>query len=203
MTFPKIDMADEMQLFSSRAESSQYKLSEHTLRFMLAYNISVSDIDYSMRHGVIIEERLSKDRGSSYLIFSNSNERYLHLICGEDSSGWVYVLFAYIPKMPIWKSPMLRVLAEDVPMNNNDDAVVGTCYFCSGNLVEITMGNYDYRKEGRLYTLKKVPANICQQCGEKYLLPETGRSIDLLIADTVSIDVEQSTIINYQPRELG
>ena len=45
----------------------------------------------------------------------------------------------------------------------------GDCSFCGGQ-VKSERVELDYRYKGKLHIFQKVPAGVCQQCGEKYLL---------------------------------
>ena len=55
------------------------------------------------------------------------------------------------------------------------------CFFCGGDIDSITVGNFDYRLEGKLYVIKDTPAGLCLQCGEKYVTAETAQRINALI----------------------
>mgnify|MGYP001560279650 FL=1 len=52
------------------------------------------------------------------------------------------------------------------------------CYFCNGG--PVLKGKVDHisRIGGHLIEIKDVPAEICQQCGEKYFEPKTIRRIE-------------------------
>ena len=73
------------------------------------------------------------------------------------------------------------------------------CFFCGGEIKQITVGNFDYRLEGLLYVIKRVPAGLCQQCGEKYIEADVGRKINALIAQKQFTCVEQVDVIEYGP----
>jgi YgiT-type zinc finger domain-containing protein len=55
------------------------------------------------------------------------------------------------------------------------------CFFCGGDVDAITIGNFDYRLEGKLYVIKNTPAGLCLQCGEKYVTANTAKKINALI----------------------
>jgi len=54
------------------------------------------------------------------------------------------------------------------------------CFFCKGSLEEkkITL---DLRIEGKLMVIENVPAQVCSQCGETVLTPETGEKVEKLV----------------------
>lgn len=53
----------------------------------------------------------------------------------------------------------------------------GDCSFCGGEVRE-ELVELDYRYKGKLYIFRKVPAGVCQQCGEMYLKAEIARTIE-------------------------
>jgi YgiT-type zinc finger domain-containing protein len=51
------------------------------------------------------------------------------------------------------------------------------CSFCGGE-VKSSKVELDYRYKGKLYIFKDVPAGVCQQCNEKYLIAEVAKEIE-------------------------
>ena len=51
------------------------------------------------------------------------------------------------------------------------------CYFCKGKVVrkKITV---DFRWGDKLKVIEKVPAEVCQQCGDKYLHPAVYKALE-------------------------
>lgn len=70
----------------------------------------------------------------------------------------------------------------------------GDCSFCGGEVTEEAV-ELDYRYKGQLYVFREVPAGVCQQCGEKYLVARTAKAIEQEIQtkkewrETVSVPV--------------
>jgi YgiT-type zinc finger domain-containing protein len=70
----------------------------------------------------------------------------------------------------------------------------GDCSFCGGEVKEEVV-ELDYRYKGNLYVFREVPAGVCQQCGEKYLVADTAKVIEHEIRtrkewrETVSVPV--------------
>ena len=48
----------------------------------------------------------------------------------------------------------------------------GRCYFCKGKVLEKKV-KIDFHWGDDLLVIKDVPAEVCQQCGEKYFSSET------------------------------
>ncbi|MBC8458082.1 MAG: type II toxin-antitoxin system MqsA family antitoxin [Deltaproteobacteria bacterium] len=54
------------------------------------------------------------------------------------------------------------------------------CYFCKAKVVqkEVTI---DYRWGDNLVVIRDVPAGVCQQCGEKYLVSGVYKELEILV----------------------
>lgn len=72
------------------------------------------------------------------------------------------------------------------------------CYFCGGTLKNIMVGSFDYRLEGQLYVIKKVPAALCEQCGEKYISAEAARKINDQITAGNYAETEQVHVHTFE-----
>ena len=53
------------------------------------------------------------------------------------------------------------------------------CYFCKGKVVEKKV-KVDFRWGDELVVIEDVPAEVCQQCGEKYFSPEVYKEMENL-----------------------
>ena len=53
------------------------------------------------------------------------------------------------------------------------------CYFCKGKVVEKKI-KVDFRWGDELVVIEDVPAEVCQQCGEKYFSPEVYKEMENL-----------------------
>ncbi|MGE0087017.1 MAG: YgiT-type zinc finger protein [Desulfococcaceae bacterium] len=62
-------------------------------------------------------------------------------------------------------------------MNTYDD-----CYCCGGFVKETAISREVWWK-GSLYVFEKVPAGVCQQCGEKVLKPKVAKAIDSVLKE--------------------
>jgi YgiT-type zinc finger domain-containing protein len=61
------------------------------------------------------------------------------------------------------------------------------CYFCGGMLVEERVTR-EIRWQGELFLIENVPVGVCQQCGEKVILPAIARTIDAMLSGEKSPD---------------
>ncbi len=58
------------------------------------------------------------------------------------------------------------------------------CYFCKGRIVEQRV-RVDFRWGAELVVIEDVPAEVCQQCGEKYISPEVYKELENLAKSKV------------------
>ena len=184
----------EMEWFGKRVKESRYTLSEHALRFMVAGTISVKDIEAVLLTGRVLEERRNPMRETSYLVYGAAGEKDVHIVCANGGNNRLIILFAYVPALPVWSSPTQRRNRGGETMADH----VGTCFFCGGALEEIVAGNYDYRLEGQMYVIKRLPVTLCAQCGEKYLRADVGKNIGGLIDRKTFSGTETVHIVDYE-----
>ncbi len=188
---------NEMECFSKRVNASRYQISEHVIRFLMAGKIHLAEIETTLLNGKVIEEHCHETRGTSYLICAILNGKPIHLLCAEDKNDWLIIIFAYVPSLPIWKTPLQR----NNPGGNEVNEKLRACFFCGGEIKEVTVGNFDYRLEGQLYVIKKVPAGLCLQCGEKYVESDVARKMNILIEDEQFSGTEAVSVLDYNKSE--
>ena len=54
------------------------------------------------------------------------------------------------------------------------------CYFCKGK-TGVKNIDVDFRWEGKLYVIRDVPVEVCNQCGERYYSSDVSKKIDHLV----------------------
>lgn len=189
----------EMDWFRDRIWSSRYWLSEHVVRFLVRGKVSVAGIEAVLGGGELLEEWRNPKRATSYLVCGGYAGRPLHLVCSQDANRDLVVLFAYTPALPVWEAPTRRNPMGGVQMAD----AVGICFFCGGLLVEITVGNYFYRHEGQMCIVKRLPATLCEQCGEKYIAAGVGRKLNELIDGKKFSGTEEANVIEFQPEAVA
>lgn len=193
METEEIQEFKEMEWFGRRVQEARYTLSEHVLRLLVTGKFSIHDIEAVLMNGRVLEERRNPKRATSYLVYGESNRKPLHIVCAEDVSHCLVVLFAYVPALPIWISPTHRNIFGEDKMTKS----VGACFFCGGGLVEITVGNYYYRYEGQMIVVKNLPAILCEQCQEKYINADTGKRLNTFIDERKFSGTEEAYVIDY------
>lgn len=177
---------------AARAEAARYVLSEHVIRSLMAGQIAVPQIETALRSGRIIEEHCHCGRDPAYLLCAIHDRKPVHVVAAPRADDWLAVIHAYVPAPPFWRTALHRSPGDPAMSDSTT-----TCYFCGGAIKQVTVGNFDYRLEGRLYVIKKVPAGLCEQCGEKYVDANVGRRLNALIADQAFTGSETVQVIDY------
>ena len=186
---------DEMSRFALLWLQSRYVLSEQVVRFLVEGGVSISEIEALLLAGRVLEEHRNPLRVPSYLVYGECAGRPLHLLCSDGLNGQLAILIAYVPALPLWASPTRRNARGGNTMTES----VGSCFFCGGELVEIVIGNYYYRREGRMCVVKSLPATLCRQCDEKYLNAEVAGRLNELIDRGSFSGTEEALVIDYPP----
>ena len=183
----KKEGARKISWIKEKANHSKYHVSEHVIRAITERRIAIREIASAISNGAIIEYHLNPERPDSSLVMGVSGKKPIHVLCSEGHDGHLMVLLAYVPSPPLWRTPGIRKKKGA----NDMCQPVKTCFFCGSPVKEITIGNFDYRLEGKLYVLKDVPAGLCLQCGEKYVTAQVAEKINELVdAEAYSATVE-------------
>lgn len=61
-----------------------------------------------------------------------------------------------------------------------------TCYFCKGR-VRAQMTSVDFRWGEDLKIIEQVPAEVCEQCGEKYFQAQVYKELERLVQHPVPV----------------
>ena len=67
------------------------------------------------------------------------------------------------------------------------------CYFCKGK-TEIKNVDVDFRWGDKLFVVKNVPVEVCNQCGERYYSAEVSKKLDNL--------VKKQRVSQIKPRQI-
>lgn len=177
---------------AARAAASRYVLSEHVIRALMAGRVEVAQIEAALHTGRIIEEHRHPARETAYLLCAVHAGRPVHALAAPAAGNWLVVIHAYVPAPPLWRTALQRSSGEATMSDS-----ITRCFFCGGTIEQVTVGNFDYRLEGRLYVIKKVPAGLCSQCGEKYVDAEVGRRLNALLAQQAFTASETAGVIDY------
>ncbi len=162
-----------------RIKNNDFLVSEHVVRFIMAGKITTGMIRDAVSAGKIIEVQNHPARGKSFLIAGFSGKTPVHLVCAFNNPDHMMLIFAYVPSLPVWKNYLDRNIKERGCQVDNKSQ---NCFFCTGELKNITFASFDYRLDGKLYVVNDVEAGLCTRCGEKYISQDTANEINDHIA---------------------
>lgn len=155
-----------------KVSSRVYHHSEHIVRDLTCGRFSIGQLESVLLEGRLLETHYHPLRGTSFLLLGYPDGQTVHAAFAIDSDQNLILLYAYRPEGPEWVNDTTRK-KRDHTMSNP----IKKCFFCNSRIEPITVGNFDFRWDGDLYVIKKVPAGLCVQCGEKYISAESSQKI--------------------------
>ncbi|MBF0476877.1 MAG: YgiT-type zinc finger protein [Deltaproteobacteria bacterium] len=173
--------------------SSEIFISEHVIRELLAERVTLGRIISVMSSGKVIEVHTHPQREPFYVALGFEGAKPLHVMFAGSTESGLSVLIVYEPALPMWVDPQTRSRFEEENMKSRKR----NCPFCTGIMKPVMVGNFDYRLDGRLYVVKDVPAELCEQCGEKYIRLETARKIETLASAARPEELETVIVLRY------
>jgi YgiT-type zinc finger domain-containing protein len=177
-----------------RIKNEHYEISEHVLRFLLTGKLSLKEIKDTLLTGGILEIHRHPAREDGFLVLGITDGKPVHVICTGKQKDLLTILVSYVPAPPVWETPKKRNTSGGKDMAD----ALRNCFFCNGKIESITVGNFDYRLEGKLYVIKDVPAGLCDQCGEKYVSAEVAEKINKLIDHHAFLETENVQVLRYE-----
>lgn len=183
-----------MAWIREKAAQDTYYQSEHMVRYLTQGLFSLAQIKTCLVSGKILETHSHPLRKDAWLILGHTEEGPVHIACTKDDDNNLIVLYAYRPQLPTWEDERTRTKRNDQSM----EAAVKKCFFCNSDIEPVTVGNFDFRWEGDLYVIKKVPAGLCVQCGEKYVTAKVSEKIVKKIAQEQSVTRDSVLVFEYE-----
>ncbi|SPD74188.1 conserved hypothetical protein [uncultured Desulfobacterium sp.] len=193
MTSQTLSGAPDIAWIREKTRAGQYQISEHVIRFLMAGLLSVSEIETAIQTGEEIEIRKDAVRGESTLIRGLSGDKAIIILCSKGYDDHLIISLTYLTVHPEWAELQSAKLYRGDGMEDSSRK----CFFCGGEIRSITVGNFDYRLEGKLYVIKNTPAGLCLQCGEKYVTAETAKKINALIEAGKFSGTEEVRVMQY------
>lgn len=193
---PFLAVSNSSDLIASLRDSAharRYVLSEHVIRTLMSGAVTLPEIEAVLCGGKVLEEHRCFGRTPAYLFCGIVRGKPVHVVAAAGDDDHLVASFAYVPSPPLWLDARRRA-----PQNDRGDMTPAKCFFCGGDIKAVTVGNFDYRLEGKLYVIKRVPAGLCLQCGEKYVDVQASRRLNELIAEGRFTATEQVQVIEYQ-----
>lgn len=173
--------------------------SENATRGLFATSISVSVVESELTHTTTLDSYHKDRRGSLYRIRLIAGVHSFWIYFQVTPSDWLHVLYItpYFDVEHTKDSDTVNSPENDAMSTNKIPC--GKCFYCNSDLIDITASNYDYRKDGTLYTVKKIPARLCNGCGEKFFTYKTLKELEALISSIEPADFahEKAIVIHF------
>jgi YgiT-type zinc finger domain-containing protein len=185
--------APKIAWIREKIRAAHYQISEHVIKFLMAGLLTVPKIEAAIQTGEVIEIRRNSKGGGSTLVRGYAGGRAILILCSKGHDDWLIISLAYLTIHPQWAE--LQCAKPD--RGNNMENPFRKCFFCGGDVHSITVGNFDYRLEGKLYVIKNTPAGLCLQCGEKYVTADTAKKINALIEAGEFSGTEEVRVMAY------
>ena len=196
--FQRPDIKETADWVWRKVNENDYFNSEHIVRYLTQRIFSIQDIRQVLLSGIILEIHSHPLRSDAFLVLGFVNDDPVHVACTRDRDDNLIVLYAYHPSLPTWKDEKTRAEVKDQSMDAKQDAKQRKCFFCNSEIEPITVGNFDFRWEGDLYVIKKVPAGLCVQCGEKYISAEASEKIVAKIEKEAFIEKDEVRVFDFE-----
>ncbi|MDX9785431.1 MAG: YgiT-type zinc finger protein [Desulfobacterales bacterium] len=185
--------APEIDWIREKVRSAHYQISEHVIKFLMAGLLTVPQMETALLTGQVVEIRRHPKRGDSALVRGNAQDKTILVLCAKGHDKWLIISLAYLTVHPEWAELQCAKPYGGKSMENP----YRKCFFCGGDIDSITIGNFDYRLEGKLYVIKNTPAGLCLQCGEKYVTAATAKKINALIEAGEFSGTEEVRVMQY------
>jgi YgiT-type zinc finger domain-containing protein len=185
--------APKLAWIREKTRLAHYQISEHVIKFLMAGLLSVPDIETAIQTGEVMEIRTNPLRGGSTLVRGFAGGKSILALCSKAHDDWLIISLAYLTTLPEWA----ELQCARSKGGNQVENPFRNCFFCGGSVDSITIGNFDYRLEGKLYVIKNTPAGLCLQCGEKYVTADTAKKINALIEAGIFSGTEEVRVMEY------
>ncbi len=135
------------------------------------------EIENVLKNGELVEYRQNHLKNESWLVRGSTAEKTMAVLCAQGDNDSLLILLSHLIPAPQWKAYNYTETREEDVMSTK----MRNCFFCGGKIKPIVVGNFDYRLEGDLYVIRKIPAGLCLECGEKYVTASIAQRINQLI----------------------
>lgn len=182
-------------MVSEHIQSERYEFYGHALIEAKKDGVRASDILHVLMTGKVIEEY--PDRGRLLVYWEMPDHLPLHVVYDLSDEDVMYIPTVYIPSQEGWIKFQIRK-GRTGKKEMSDTKKIRKCPECGGN-VEPGKTEMVYDLQYRV-RINNVPANICDKCGEVFLVgrvaSELDRLVDRLIEDVESFAKSQPQIQN-------
>ena len=103
-------MPKSLQLawIKERISKDEYLYTLHADEERRNDGLSIAEVEEALLQGQILENYPTDPRGPSCLVYGNAGGQPVHIVCGQNRSGWLVLITVYIPSPPKWETPIER-----------------------------------------------------------------------------------------------
>jgi len=91
-----------------KVEREEYEVSFHAEKERYSEDITLSELESAIFNGEILEDYPEDPRGPSCLVLGYTQERPIHVVCGNTPINWVRIITIYRPEPPKWTDERTR-----------------------------------------------------------------------------------------------
>lgn len=102
-------MSLTLDFIKAEIRQQSYEISLHADEERLADGLLVSQVEFILLHGELIEDYPDDPRGASCLVLGfTPTGMPVHVVCGKNRAEHLLLITVYIPAMPKWKDAYTR-----------------------------------------------------------------------------------------------
>ncbi len=102
-------MSITAEFIRNEVENQSYELSLHADDERLNDELTIGQLESVLKGCEIIENYPSDPRGESCLAYGTTQiNTPVHIVCGKNSQGHLFIITVYVPTMPKWLNPRIR-----------------------------------------------------------------------------------------------
>lgn len=185
------ELGPRVEWIREKVESGSYIVSEHIIRLFTSRKLDLSTIITVLREGKVTEYRRNVQKRMGSIVKGSIGEQEISVLCEKADDNTLGILLAYVVPTLNWLEDATGF--EDTLM----EEIKRRCFFCGEDIKPIVVGNFDYRLDGDLFVVKKVPAGLCLGCGEKYIESEVAHAINNRVKSGEYSTTDEVRVLEY------
>lgn len=102
-------MSISLDFIAEEIKGQTYEMSLHADNERLAEEIGIIELEELLVSSKILEDYPDDPRGESCLVVGFTPDgKPVHVVCGKNKNGRLFIITVYVPTMPKWKDPYTR-----------------------------------------------------------------------------------------------
>lgn len=98
----------DIEWIRARAAAGEYVWSLHADEERRNDGFDIADVETALERGTVLETYPEDRRGRSCLVYGESRNRPIHIVCGRTTSDQLVIITVYQPTPPKWVTPTVR-----------------------------------------------------------------------------------------------